>query len=284
MAFYSFMIVCYWGSGLVFIVIEQMHWLDSIKIHHGVYNTYQDYWRCFSNLFLNYFMIITPTLIPGWFVLRLTGMSFSVEDFPSLPTFIWHMWLCWLGEDFFQYFFHRFLHIPWLYKNVHKLHHEFQTPFALAGSYATPYELVFLAICTFMPALLLRPHFFTFLAWILARQMDAVLEHSGYYLWNPLHVLPFYGGIVFHDYHHTGFTTNYASRFTLLDRLFGTYKEPPEQYGSGDWNDAEEVAHRRLEAEGVKTAPSSEKRNVKEEINGSSVKKRGRRPSANARS
>jgi len=178
-------------------------------------------------------------------------MSFATEDFPSLLTFLAHMFLCWLGEDFFQYFFHRLLHVPWFYKNVHKLHHEFQTPFALAGSYSTPYELVFLSICTFMPALLLRPHFFTFLVWILARQMDAVLEHSGYYLWNPLHVLPYYGGIVFHDFHHTGFTTNFASRFTFLDRLFGTYKEPPSQYGTGVWNDEKQVAHRRLEAEGV---------------------------------
>jgi len=256
--FYVFMILCYWGSGFLFIVVEQMRWLDSIKIHAGVYNTWEDYRRCFVNLLLNYMLVILPFLIPGWFVLRGTGMSFAVEDFPSLPTLFWHLWVCWLGEDVFQYFFHRLLHIPFLYKHVHKLHHEFQTPFALAGSYATPYELVFLSICTFLPALLLRPHFFTFLMWILARQMDAVLEHSGYYLWNPLHALPFYGGIVFHDYHHTGFTTNYASRFTYLDRLFGTYKEPPAQYGTGVWNDEKTVAKRRLAAEGIEQEEESE--------------------------
>jgi len=32
-------------------------------------------------------------------------------------------------------------------------------------------------------------------------------------------------GTRFHDYHHTSFNYNYASRFTLIDRLCGTYKE-----------------------------------------------------------
>jgi len=110
LAFYSFMTIAYWGSGLLFILIEQMHWLDAIKIHKGVYNTWDDYSKCFINLFLNYVFIILPVLIPvplsplpitfiifsyvsslqGWFVLRWIGMSFAVEDFPSLSTFLWH--------------------------------------------------------------------------------------------------------------------------------------------------------------------------------------------------
>jgi len=111
--------------------------------------------------------------------------------------------------------------------------------------------------------------------------MDAVLEHSGYYIWNPLHALPFYGGIVFHDYHHTGFTTNYASRFSFLDRLFGTYKEPPEQYGSGVWNDEKHVASRRREAEGIKASSTIDDRNDETVVTtaAESVKKRQRRGS-----
>jgi sterol desaturase/sphingolipid hydroxylase (fatty acid hydroxylase superfamily) len=38
--------------------------------------------------------------------------------------------------------------------------------------------------------------------------------------------LPFYGGIAFHSTHHAGFSCNYASRFTWLDKLFGTYSDP----------------------------------------------------------
>lgn len=231
LAFYSAMTLCYWASGLAFAFAESRRWawLDARKIH-AAYNTRADYVRCLENLALNYSLVILPALVPGWPVL-VALLPMDVASFPTLATFVWHLWLCWLGEDVMQYFFHRLLHVPWLYKRVHKLHHEYQVPFALSGSYAHPVEVVFLAICTFVPALLLRPHMSTFLAWIWLRQMDAVLEHCGYDLPNPLHALPFYGGVLFHDYHHTGFTTNFASRFTYLDRLLGTYRDPPENYG-----------------------------------------------------
>lgn len=57
----------------------------------------------------------------------------------------------------------------------------------------------------------------------------------------PFHSLcffyPSFHSLVFHDFHHTAFTLNYASRFDYWDRLFSTYKEPPVQYGTGVWND-----------------------------------------------
>jgi len=233
LAFYTSIIASNVLAGFAFIVVEQRRWFERWRIHKDAYNTFADYWKCTQNILLTYAFLIFPILVPGWvFLHEHSGMDFSERGFPTLAVFLWHLLLCWLGEDFFQYFFHRLLHIPWLYKNVHKKHHEFQAPFALAGNYAHPVEVMFLAMCTFLPAIILRPHFFTFLIWIYARQMDAVLEHCGYLFPNPLHHLPFYGGIAFHDYHHTGFTTNYASRFTYLDRLLGTYKEPPPDYGA----------------------------------------------------
>ncbi|XP_029140659.1 methylsterol monooxygenase 1-like, partial [Protobothrops mucrosquamatus] len=39
---------------------------------------------------------------------------------------------------------------------------------------------------------------------------------------NPLHLLPFYAGSRFHDFHHTNFNGNYSSTFTWWDKLFGT--------------------------------------------------------------
>lgn len=47
--------------------------------------------------------------------------------------------------------------------------------------------------------------------------------HSGYDVpLNPLHLVPFYAGARFHDFHHMNFIGNYASTFTWWDRLFGT--------------------------------------------------------------
>ncbi|XP_025033001.1 methylsterol monooxygenase 1-like [Python bivittatus] len=39
---------------------------------------------------------------------------------------------------------------------------------------------------------------------------------------NPLHLLPFYAGACFHDFHHMNFIGNYSSTFTWWDKLFGT--------------------------------------------------------------
>lgn len=61
--------------------------------------------------------------------------------------------------------------------------------------------------------------------WIVLRSYDANIEHCGYDLSRDFHWIPFYGGTAFHDKHHTSFNYNFASRFTYLDKLFGTYKE-----------------------------------------------------------
>lgn len=49
------------------------------------------------------------------------------------------------------------------------------------------------------------------------------LSLSGYDIpWNPLHLIPFYAGTRFHDFHHMNFVGNYASTFTWWDKLLKT--------------------------------------------------------------
>lgn len=50
-----------------------------------------------------------------------------------------------LVEDFAFYWSHRMLHTPYLYKKVHKVHHEFNNTVSIAATYAHPVEY-FLAI------------------------------------------------------------------------------------------------------------------------------------------
>jgi len=114
-----------------------------------------------------------------------------------------------------------------------KKHHEFQVTFALAGNYAHPFETFFLAFATFLPiATIPKLHLITFYLWILVRWIDAAIEHSGYDI--VPHWLPYHGGTSFHDYHHTQFNYNFGSRFTYLDKFFGTYsdKTSPKVFGT----------------------------------------------------
>jgi hypothetical protein len=111
--------------------------------------------------------------------------------------------------------------------------------------------------------MLLRPHLCTMYLWILIRELDSIHTHCGYEF--PIQklinkIVPFYGGkfereeletawgrkpyidsaprfnvmviasssflgTQFHDYHHAAFSVNFASRTTLLDKIFGTYRD-----------------------------------------------------------
>jgi 4-alpha-methyl-delta7-sterol-4alpha-methyl oxidase len=173
-------------------------------------------------------LIIVPLLVSAYPFFTFLKFDAAIP-LPSWGIFTAQFVFFMFAEDFTHYFLHRLLHTPWLYKNIHKVHHTYQAPFGLSASFSHPLEILILGFCTFSGPLLLRPHYFTFFCWIVYRQMDAVLTHSGYDLpYDPLNIIPFYGGAKAHDYHHKVFNCNYSSRFTYLDKLFDTYKEPPE--------------------------------------------------------
>jgi sterol desaturase/sphingolipid hydroxylase (fatty acid hydroxylase superfamily) len=164
------------------------------------------------------------------------GVS-ATPPIPSLTEILPQLAVFLLTEDALHYALHRLLHTPYLYKTIHKVHHHHPAPFGFSA-YAHPIEVFALAIPTYSGLLFVRPHLFTFYLWIFIRQLDSLDTHCGYeFPWHPHRLIPFWGGAPFHDYHHAAFTGNFASRFTYLDKLLGTYKEMPlETLKSGKAN------------------------------------------------
>eukprot|EP01111_Echinosteliopsis_oligospora_P006934 TRINITY_DN2141_c0_g1_i1.p1 TRINITY_DN2141_c0_g1~~TRINITY_DN2141_c0_g1_i1.p1 ORF type:complete len:294 (-),score=50.73 TRINITY_DN2141_c0_g1_i1:77-958(-) len=227
--FYASMAGLYALGAFGFAIIDKYKFFSSYKIQAGKYPSEADYKRCIKNLVWNYLFFILPAGVISFPFTGYLGLSYSLP-LPSLYTFSWQILFCLVGEDALHYFLHRFFHTPWFYQNIHKEHHYYAAPFGLSATYAHPVEVIFLGIPTFAPVLAIRPHFFTFYSWFIIRQLDAVLTHSGYeFPWIPFQILPYYGGTEFHDYHHKAFKCNYGSRFTLLDRLLGTYKPAPSR-------------------------------------------------------
>lgn len=76
------------------------------------------------------------------------------------------MMLC---EDFSFYWAHRLLHtFPFLYKKVHKIHHEFVNSVSISASYAHPVEYVLgNSVPTALGFMILgnKCHFITYLIW-----------------------------------------------------------------------------------------------------------------------
>lgn len=112
------------------------------------------------------------------------------------------------------YVVHIFLHSqPILYKHVHKVHHRFQAPTAMACVYAHPLEfLVGNLFPIFLGPILTNAHPFTCYVWFAAAMTSTCKGHSGYRI---------FGHADYHEEHHLLYNYNYGGMY-VLDTLFGT--------------------------------------------------------------
>jgi len=129
-----------------------------------------------------------------------------------------------LVEDFSFYWLHRALHTPFLYKHIHKLHHQYKEPNSWAVEYAHPLEYTFVnSTGLFLGPALLQAHVYTFWIWLAIRLTEGVDGHCGYDLWfSPFRYFPFRPGANVHDFHHSHNVGNYCSFFTFWDKICGT--------------------------------------------------------------
>jgi len=152
--------------------------------------------------------------------------------FPSLFTMVWQIALFFVLEDAWHYWSHRGLHWGPLYKNIHKIHHQYSAPFGMAAEYASPIEVamlgfgsVFIPVC--FSAVYGDMHLLTMHSWIVCRLFQAIDAHSGYdFPWSLHKFLPFWAGADHHDVHHERFIGNYSSSFRWWDYLMDTQSGP----------------------------------------------------------
>lgn len=136
--------------------------------------------------------------------------------------------------DFFHYWMHRGLHAyPKLYQSIHKRHHRYQHTSVYTAYYTHPVEIVLTYAFPFMIGLAVVPfscvEFSVLTAYLgfqeiaghLGRRM-APASSFIQFMW-----LPKWLGIELytedHNLHHSRPTVNFSKRFSLWDRLFGTY-------------------------------------------------------------
>lgn len=174
-------------------------------------------------ILVSFSTVVLPMLLGGGFFIHLIGIT---RDGPIPSRFVVAVQIAYffLVEDFVNYWFHRWLHLPWLYRHIHSVHHTYTAPFSVAAAYAHPAEVVILAVPTFLGPLLVGPHLYTLMIWQVMRNYEAIDIHSGYEL--PVgfkQLIPGYAGTAHHDYHHYMHSGNFASVFTWCDRLYGTH-------------------------------------------------------------
>lgn len=149
----------------------------------------------------------------GWGLAPLPGIAGMALSF-VLSLIVFDTWFYW---------FHRLIHARWLYARVHRWHHLTVTPVAWSNNSDRLVDNLFLQSYWLVAHFLVPAAPAVLLAHKLYDQVTGVVGHCGYEhggVWcrppSPL------VGVTHHDQHHRYFRCNYATHFTLWDRLMGT--------------------------------------------------------------
>jgi sterol desaturase/sphingolipid hydroxylase (fatty acid hydroxylase superfamily) len=112
-------------------------------------------------------------------------------------------------QDILFHIHHLILHVPYFYKHIHKVHHEFKEPIGISAHYVHWIEFIVLYYPIITGPLIFKMHPLCFSLWIIIAIIVNVSGHSGYFSKE-------------HFLHHKYFNFNYGSN-TNFDRILGTF-------------------------------------------------------------
>lgn len=166
-----------------------------------------DSWQSiFKIVLLNQFCVTFPTfyLVDSWFP---DESIWDWRNFYKLPTAV-------LAVEVLFYYSHRILHIPYLYKRIHKIHHRWTSPMSISTTYCHPIEHFVANLMTIILAGYIAGLSHSALrVWHIFSLLNAMIVAHGGYRW------PFYNNM--HDLHHVRFECNYGV-LGVLDDIHGT--------------------------------------------------------------
>lgn len=150
--------------------------------------------------------------------------------------------------DFFHYTAHRYMHVnKFLYKYCHKKHHKFSHPTPILAFYQDPFDLLLSnTLPTYVTAYIMTQLFkynMSFQMFLMINTYKTFTEITGHAgkekenasicgfiqcIWLPK---IFNIGLFVrnHDLHHTQNNCNYSKRFSIWDKLFGTFIDKKNQ-------------------------------------------------------
>ncbi|KAH8112003.1 fatty acid hydroxylase [Phellopilus nigrolimitatus] len=165
-----------------------------------------------------------------WFQGEVMGYSKLYNDVNAYGWGYFFFSIIWflLFTDYCIYWIHRWLHLPWLYKRLHKPHHKWivPTPFSShafhpVDGYAqsVPYHL-------FVFIFPMQRHLYLFL-FVAVNFWSIFIHDSDMITGHPLEKI--INGPAHHTLHHLYFTVNYGQYFTWADRAGNSYRHPAKE-------------------------------------------------------
>ncbi|XP_071807367.1 fatty acid hydroxylase domain-containing protein 2-like [Asterias amurensis] len=211
--------IFYWSLVSVMIFVDatgKPDWIHKYKIQQDCNIPVDSYKlkRAFKRTFFNNTVISLPYCFLTEWLFRLRGCSASTT-LPEFHTVLLEMLVFFAVQEIGFYYSHRLLHHGWFYKNIHKRHHEYTSPFAVSNFDVHPLEHVISNLAPMLAGpIIVGSHVATMWMWFVMGLFNSISAHSGYHL-------PFLPSNEPHDFHHLKFVNNFGT-WGILDRLHGT--------------------------------------------------------------
>lgn len=208
------------GYILSYLIVKKQFMKDQ-SIQNRRYKDGHLHQRMMPLIVFNLSCLMIVAAIGSWL-----GQSWFVIETPTLAVFFGQVFTMMLIDDAFFYFLHRAMHeSPYLYRKIHRIHHQATQPFPMEYMYVHPLEWstgsigVFLGIIVIH--LVMPINAFAFWTYAAFRALHEITIHSGVKS-KFAQYIPFWGTTEHHDFHHAKIDANYASTFTYWDKIFGT--------------------------------------------------------------
>lgn len=223
-------------TGALFIPLERLF------AHRAEQHVFRPEWR--EDLF--YFLVSSLlvqlltffTYLPARTILAVTPLTELRAWVGALPFVVQFAGIMFL-TDFVQYWVHRVFHVvPWLWR-FHSVHHSARSLDWMAGARMHVLEIIALRGATVIPMFVLGFSASAVNLYILVVYLYATFVHANLNWRFPI-VERFLVTPRFHHWHHgierEAIDVNFAIHFPLLDRVFGTYYLPKDQWPQGYGN------------------------------------------------
>jgi lathosterol oxidase len=151
----------------------------------------------------------------------LTKLYDSVSDYSVLYLCISPLLLLVLYETYY-YWLHRLMHIPGIFRVVHRAHHESMRPTVFASFAFHPIEAVLQFLFFPLIVMIIPLHYMVIFGVLMLMTLSAIINHSGVEIFRKKILLKHLIGSSHHERHHMEFKTNFGLYFTWWDKWMKT--------------------------------------------------------------
>jgi Delta7-sterol 5-desaturase len=165
---------------------------------------------------------LTSSMIFYFYSLGITRIYVDLHQY-SIYYFVTSILIMVLLHDAYFYWTHRLLHIPFIFKRAHMVHHRSINPTPWSSFSFHPYEAILSTGIIPLIVFTTPCHPYAVFIFLTLMTIINVLGHLGYEMF-PISVRKWQNTSTNHNIHHEQGKFNYGLYFTFWDRLMKTYK------------------------------------------------------------